>query len=189
MTCQWNSSQGRGHDRLPKITFAKWRIIQRNQATCSLTNHGEVMLSVLTNHRSRNAVTLPWHQWRGDRIHRDFSLVVKCCPCTDTWFQLDSDWNYFSEICEKINIIRVWVCQSVVLKLWHSPRGEFPVWEPLTHTVCQLHGWVGGWLVFRERRQLRTCQSWVCLVWTRAILLLWESLTMTRSLWVAFSFN
>ena len=143
MTCQWNSSQGRGHDRLPKITFAKWRIIQRNQATCSLTNHGEVMLSVLTNHRSRNAVTLPWHQWRGDRIHRDFSLVVKCCPCTDTWFQLDSDWNYFSEICEKINIIRVWVCQSVVLKLWNSPRGNFRFGN---HWHIQLASYVGGWL-------------------------------------------
>jgi len=28
-----------------------------------LTNHGEVILSVLTSHRSRNAVTLSWHQW------------------------------------------------------------------------------------------------------------------------------
>jgi len=33
--CQSNSSEGRGHDRLPKVTFAEWRIVRqrwRNQA-------------------------------------------------------------------------------------------------------------------------------------------------------------
>jgi len=71
MSCQSNRSQGRGHDRLPKVTLAKWRIVRRNQATCNLTvigqnltNHSEVMLPVLTNHRSQNAGTWPIHQWR-----------------------------------------------------------------------------------------------------------------------------
>jgi len=36
MTCQSNSSEGRGHDRLPKVTFARWRIARPNQATCCL---------------------------------------------------------------------------------------------------------------------------------------------------------
>jgi len=76
MTCQSNSSQGRGHDHIPKVTFAKWRIVRCNQATCSLTNHSEVMLSVLTNHRLRNAVTLLWHQWRPCWERNFFTLSV-----------------------------------------------------------------------------------------------------------------
>ena len=54
ITCQSNSSEGRGHDCLPKVTFAKWRIVgqrRRIQATCSVTNHSEVMFSLLANHR------------------------------------------------------------------------------------------------------------------------------------------
>jgi len=39
-------------------------IVWRSQATYSLTNHSEVMLSVLTNHRSRNGVTSSRRQWR-----------------------------------------------------------------------------------------------------------------------------
>jgi len=103
MTCQSNSSHGRGHDRIPKVTFAKWRIVRR---TSSLTNHSEVMLPMLTNHRSGNAVTSPWHQWRPScernffHFVGDFSVVDKCWPCAQQQCRVKWRHSYLWPECD-----------------------------------------------------------------------------------------
>jgi len=51
-------------------------VVRHSQATCSLADHSKVMLSALADNRSRNAVTLPWHEWRPSCESNFFTLSV-----------------------------------------------------------------------------------------------------------------
>ena len=54
------------HDHLSKLPAEKRRSFLKIELSdfpanrCNVTNHGEVNVVVLTDHRSRNAVTAPW---------------------------------------------------------------------------------------------------------------------------------
>jgi len=140
MTGQSNSSQGRGHDRLPNWTPKNGGMLISQPVTSCLTNHSELCMSRLpiTSH-----VGFLFIDFSGSH------LWVSSLRCLQCWWQVMTLWTLHCcsekflalSVCMpsslKCHPVISWIAYSKINQFWlHCVSKKFHLWlaTTLTHT-------------------------------------------------------